>query len=324
MGSRAIAVVLKDPSVAVTRFGFASPALGTIYTRTGRKFFEDETTETEFLGVLNTALTESGFWERFDTNWVCMDGELMPWSAKAKDLLTRQYAAVGSAASNALSASLVALQKAKKRGLGTDTLVDVYSTRKDQITKYITSYRNYTRETCGIKGLVFAPFHFLATEGKTYFDQLHIWHLLEIETFCQMNPKHLVVTPHILVDLTSEESKEAAINWWVNLTLKGGEGMVVKPLEYIPQLKGRMIQPAMKCRGSEYLRIIYGPEYDSPENLERLKLRHLKTKRELALKEFTLGLESLNRFVCREPLRRIHECVFGVLALESESVDPRL
>lgn len=73
-----------------------------------------------------------------------------------------------------------------------------------------------------------------------------------------------------------------------------------------------------------YLRIIYGPEYTATENLERLRARGLSTKRSLALREFALGIESLERFARKEPLRRIHEAVFGVLALESEPVDPRL
>ena len=85
-----------------------------------------------------------------------------------------------------------------------------------------------------------------------------------------------------------------------------------------------LVQPAVKCRGREYLRIIYGPEYTFPENLSRLRHRGLATKRSLALREFALGIEGLERFVRREPLRRVHECVFGVLALESEPVDPRL
>jgi protein phosphatase len=324
MGSRAIAIVLKEPSVAKDRFGFSASSPGTIYTRTGRKFFEDQGTESSFLEVLKTALTESGFWERFGTEWVCLDGELMPWSAKAKDLLVKQYAAVGCAATNGLSAAQQVLERAQHRGIPVDDLLGAYSSRQEQVGKYINTYRHYSRETTGIEGMVFAPFHILATENKTYFDKQHSWHLEEIGTFCKLNPKYLMVTTHILVDLSDEASKQSAIDWWVDLTAKGGEGMVVKPLDYMAESKGRMIQPAMKCRGSEYLRIIYGPEYDTPENIERLKFRNVKMKRELALKEFTLGLESLNRFVRREPLRLTHECVFGVLALESEAVDPRL
>jgi protein phosphatase len=100
--------------------------------------------------------------------------------------------------------------------------------------------------------------------------------------------------------------------------------MVVKPLEFVVRGKRGLVQPAVKCRGPEYLRIIYGPEYDAPANLIRLRARGLAAKRSLALGEFALGVEALERFVRREPLRRVHECVFGVLALESEPVDPRL
>jgi protein phosphatase len=100
--------------------------------------------------------------------------------------------------------------------------------------------------------------------------------------------------------------------------------MVVKPLEFIQRTPRGLAQPALKCRGPEYLRIVYGPEYSLPEHLERLRKRGLSAKRSLALREFALGIEGLERFVQREPLRRVHECVFGVLALESEPVDPRL
>jgi protein phosphatase len=84
------------------------------------------------------------------------------------------------------------------------------------------------------------------------------------------------------------------------------------------------VQSAVKVRGKEYLRIIYGPEYTVSENLERLRRRGLGRKRSLASREFALGIEALERFVHKEPLRKVHECVFGVLALESEPVDPRL
>lgn len=108
------------------------------------------------------------------------------------------------------------------------------------------------------------------------------------------------------------------------MTSQGGEGIVVKPENFIIKGDRTLIQPAVKCRGKEYLRIIYGAEYTAPENLDRLRSRGLSRKRSLALREFALGIEALERFTQREPLRRVHECVFGVLALESEPVDPRL
>lgn len=117
---------------------------------------------------------------------------------------------------------------------------------------------------------------------------------------------------------------ESVIQWWESLSAGGGEGMVVKPLDFVFRGKRGLIQPAIKSRGPEYLRIIYGPEYSRPEFLARLRNRGLSTKRSMALREFALGAEALERFVNREPLRRVHECVFGVLAMESEPVDPRL
>ena len=127
-----------------------------------------------------------------------------------------------------------------------------------------------------------------------------------------------------LVDLNDADSQTAAVRWWEELTARGGEGMVVKPLAFIAHGPRGLVQPAVKCRGPEYLRIIYGPEYTTPAHLSQLRQRGLKAKRSLALREFALGIEALERFVRREPLRKVHECVFGVLAMESEPVDPRL
>jgi protein phosphatase len=133
-----------------------------------------------------------------------------------------------------------------------------------------------------------------------------------------------MATNHITVDLNDELSAAAATDWWLSLTGSGGEGMVVKPLDFIARRGADLLQPAVKCRGREYLRIIYGPEYTDPEKTERLRSRSLAKKRRLALAEFALGMESLERFVRREPFHRLHECVFAVLALENETVDPRL
>jgi protein phosphatase len=134
----------------------------------------------------------------------------------------------------------------------------------------------------------------------------------------------LLATRFKTVDVTDPASEQEGAAWWEQLTSYGGEGMVVKPLDFIARGRRELVQPAVKCRGREYLRIIYGPDYTASEHLTRLRNRGLGHKRSLALREFALGIESLDRFVRREPLRRVHQCVFGVLALESEPVDPRL
>ena len=168
-----------------------------------------------------------------------------------------------------------------------------------------------------------APFHVLATERAVHVDKDHVWHMETLSRLAEHEPV-LIATNNRVVSLTDESSSDAAIEWWEQMTSSGGEGMVVKPREFIARGRRGLLQPAVKCRGPEYLRIIYGPEYLAPEHLGRLRKRGLKHKRSLALREFALGLESLERFVRKEPLRRVHECVFGVLALESEPVDPRL
>jgi len=138
------------------------------------------------------------------------------------------------------------------------------------------------------------------------------------------DPNFILATPFVEVDVTDEAAVVQASRWWEQLTGAGGEGMVVKPLDFIARGPKGLVQPALKCRGREYLRIIYGPEYTADDQLPKLRSRSLSGKRSLATREFALGIEALHRFVERKPLRRVHECVFGVLALESEPVDPRL
>jgi protein phosphatase len=295
------------------------------YTRTGRNFFNDAAIEKEFLDRVNKALTKSAFWEKHNTDWVCLDTELMPWSAKAQSLLKDQYASVGTAAQNSLSEVEHALQKAIDRGIdGAKQSLEKFSYKKGAISKYVQAYQNYCWEVKSVEDYKLAPFHILATEGAVHVDKNHKWHMENIKEICNADEKLFRATPYKIVDTKDEHSIKTAVEWWLDLTGKGGEGMVVKPYEFLAYGKEGLLQPAVKCRGSEYLRIIYGPEYDMTDNLERLKNRGLSRKRSLALREFALGIEGLERFIKTEPLRRIHESVFGVLALESEDVDPRL
>ena len=176
----------------------------------------------------------------------------------------------------------------------------------------------------GIDDLRVAPFHLLASEGAVHFDKPHAWHMEVMGRLSKSGHRLIQGTRWRSLSLGDEAACAEAVAWWEELTAGGGEGMVVKPHDFVAHGAKGVIQPALKVRGPEYLRIIYGPEYDAPEHLERLKQRGLGGKRALALKEFALGHEALIRFVVRQPLRRVHECVFAVLALESEPIDPRL
>ena len=325
MGSRTILILCKDQETVRTRFGIQTNNLGICYTRTGRNFFTASDLEKAFLDRAVTSLSKANFWDKHNTNWVCFDAELMPWSVKAQALLKEQYAAVGAAAQHSLPAVEQALEQVIQRGiLGAEEILEKFAYKRNAVDKFVDAYRNYCWPVDALTDLKLAPFHILATEGAVHVDKNHEWHMQQIKEICDVDQQFFKATPYKVIHTQDETSVQDAINWWLELTQKGGEGMVVKPYQYISFGKKGLIQPAVKCRGSEYLRIIYGPEYDRQENLSRLKKRGLARKRSLALREFALGIEGLERFVRKEPLRRIHESIFAVLALESEEVDPRL
>ncbi|MGL6073643.1 MAG: polynucleotide kinase-phosphatase [Fimbriiglobus sp.] len=329
MGSRAVVIVCQSAAVTRERFGIDSDEIGIIYTRSGRRFFNDLSLEQEFLTRLQTALTKANFWEEHSTTWVALDCELMPWSAKAVSLLQTQYAATGAAGVAGLSATTLRFEQAKSRLSGeerqlAETMQTNFESRETNIRRFVESYRRYCRPVARIEDYKLAPFHILATESVVGMNQPHSWHLEKLDKIGKTDLEILQETRKIYVDIGNSNHESETIRWWLDLTESGGEGAVFKPWDYITTGIRGIVQPAIKCRGREYLRIIYGPEYTTPENLARLRKRGLHRKRMLANLEFALGFEALERFTRREPLRRVHECIFGILALESEPVDPRL
>jgi protein phosphatase len=329
MGSRAVVIACRDGEVAWQRFGVTTGEVGIVYTRTGRRFFNDADLERRFLDRVRDAIAATDLWGKLETSWACLDCELMPWSAKAQELLRTQYAAVGASGSASLPRAVLALEQAARRLDGEEkrklvAVEDAYRLREQDVERFVTSYRQYCWTVESLTDLKLAPFHLLATEGHVHTDKDHAWHMETLADICRADPELLRSTLYMVVDVTDPTSQATGIAWWEELTGRGGEGMVVKPLTFIHRGSRGLSQPAVKCRGREYLRIIYGPDYTTDVNLRRLQSRGLGRKRSLALGEFALGVEGLERFVQREPLRRVHECVFGVLALESEPVDPRL
>lgn len=329
MGSRAVVIICRDEQAARERFGVLEGEIGLVTTRTGRRFFNDAPLEAQFLDRVRLALTAADLWTMLNTTWVCLDCELMPWSAKAQELLKTQYAAVGAAGQAALPKAVASLARATERLSGderskADQVMTESRRREEHVGQFVAAYRQYCWSVNSLTDLKLAPFHLLASEGQVHTDKNHIRHMDTLASVCRMDPELLLATNYKLVDVTDPASITEGTTWWTELTGRGGEGMVVKPVDFILRGKRGLAQPAVKCRGREYMRIIYGPDYTADENLSRLRSRGLGHKRSLALGEFALGVEGLERFVRREPLRRVHECVFGVLALESEPVDPRL
>ncbi|HEX5947734.1 MAG TPA: polynucleotide kinase-phosphatase [Acidimicrobiales bacterium] len=324
MGSRAIVVVCRDAEVAARRFKIDDPVGGTVHTRTGRAFFADPAWQGKVVERTRAAVTAAGLWEELDTDWVVLDTELLPWSAKAEELLRTQYAAVGAAGRAMTTRAGELLATALERSIDVADLAARTGERRGALDGYVDAYRRYCWPVDSPDDLRLAPFVVLAAEGAVLAGRDHTWHMAVADRLAAAGDGFVRSTRNLVVDLGDPGSEAAAVAWWEQLVAAGGEGMVVKPVDSIVTGGRGLVQPGIKCRGPEYLRIIYGPEYRSPDNLDRLRERGLGRKRSLAQREFALGIEALERFVAGEPLHRVHECVFGVLALESEPVDPRL
>ncbi|HMG54343.1 MAG TPA: hypothetical protein VK601_12690 [Kofleriaceae bacterium] len=247
MGSRAVIVACRDEAAALERFGIAGP--GAVYTRTGRPLFGDDATEAAVLARVTAALERSGLWDQLATRWVCLDVELMPWSAKAQDLLRTQYAAVGSAACSALGDAVAALEACAARTGEARALADRYRARADAAGAFVAAYRGYCWPVRSIADLEIAPFHVLASEGAVHADKDHAWRMQVLAQLCAADPELLSPTPHRIVELGNDDSERAAIEWWEELTAAGGEGIVVKPLSWLARGRRGLVQPAIKCRG---------------------------------------------------------------------------
>lgn len=324
MGSRAVAIVCQSAETAARRFGVDSGETGAILTRTGRRFFDDLAVESALLGRLARAAESSGLFTDLNSDWILLDLELMPWSAKAQGLLQDHYAPVAAAGLAHADALMGVISGLEARGQLTDDLRIMAGQKHEAAHKFRDAYRRYCWPVHTLEDYKLAPFHLLASESGVHTDQSHPWHMAQIGRLCAAEPGLLKVTQTRSANLDSEDECAALCAWWEELVSSGGEGAVIKPVDFIARGPRGLVQPALKCRGPEYLRIIYGPEYQRPDQLVALRRRNVNRKRGLASAEFALGIESLERFLRGEGMRRVHECVFGILALESEPVDPRL
>jgi protein phosphatase len=329
MGSRAVLLVRRLAGA------------GAIWTRTGRPFFSDERTAA-LTEQVRAAAEKAGLFDELGTSWLLLDAELVPWNVKAGSLLRDQYAAVGAAALASLPAAVSVLDQACARGLpGMGAVAERTRARLANAEAFTAAYLRYCWATDGLAGVRVAPFQLLASEGAVYHERPHLWHLGLADRLAAglagaagaAGAELIATTRRIEVQTRDPASVAAATRWWEDLTAAGGEGMVVKPAANLTRARrgsgssqqgNGLAQPGLKVRGREYLRIIYGPDYTEQANLVRLRQRGLSHKRSLALREYALGLEALDRVARGEPLWRVHECVFAVLALESEPVDPRL
>ncbi|WP_107840840.1 polynucleotide kinase-phosphatase [Metasolibacillus meyeri] len=315
MGSRAVLLLFKNKQIA--KEWVDKETLGIITTRSGRAFFDANAHEI-IVQKLHTELVAKNYFEKMATDFVLLDAEILPWNLKAQSLIDEQYAHV---AEHAL------MDRQKLATKLQTTLVDVaewqnqYKELLRNAVRFDAIYQNYCWSVDDLAAIQIAPFHILAHSNETCFHQSHPWHM-EMNHWLAQDSSIFIATDYQII--TNEQDEQKVIAWWEEMTAVGHEGIVIKPLTFIPKNKGRLIQPAIKVRGREYLRIIYGMDYTDPKQLTQLKKRNPSKKMKHALQEFALGLEGIERFVQKESMARIHECVLATLALESDAVDPRL
>jgi protein phosphatase len=360
MGSRAIVLLSRSEEAATARFG--APDTAVLLSRTGRRLSTPDSGPSGFSrssgfsgfsgpggagcwigAVARDAVGAAGLWDELGTDWLVLDAELLPWSAAGAALLDGQYRPVGAAAvadTEAVEAVLAATEarlsgvtgSAGSSGLDGSSGADgsggglagwreLAGWRVADARAFDAAWRRYagTGEPERL-----APFCLLAGEGEVYARRPVDWQLGMADRLVAAAPERLVRTARCTVRLADPDSRAAGERWWRALVDAGGEGAVVKPAQGLLRGPGGLAQPGLKVRGPDYLRLVYGPHYLEPANLDRLRRRDLSRKRALALREYALGLESLHRFVQRQPLWRVHEAVAAVLALESEPVDARL
>ena len=318
MGSRAILLLFRDEQAAVQRVG--RPMLGNIVTRTGRSFF-DPSTEQDVLSRLHADLTVDGYFERHQTEFVLLDAEIVPWNLKARELIASQYAHVAEASMMDRSTVLDKLREAQAAGRNVDDWLQETAGKLANAETFRDVFQKYCWDVDDIGDIRIAPFHTLAHSTGAFWEQTHEWHMEQNREFARMSTLMMETEYRVIA---SEADEADVIRWWDEITAEGHEGIVIKPETFRAWNNNKMIQPAIKVRGRAYLHIIYGMDYLAPENLSRLRKRKTSKKERHALMESALGMEGIERFIRREPVERIHECVLATLSLESEQVDPRL
>ena len=308
MGSRAIICIFKNEEIAYEYTGHKDKIY--IYSRRGYKFFNDNIV----IDKLQKLLDETNYFSTYNIDFEIWDCEILPWNIKGQGLLNQEYIPVITAA-NSLYNKLNKLQNPELR----KSMIEYFNKTTNNIEQFKKQLNNYCWD-CDINNIKIAPFHVLANNKGTYFTYSHIDHLNHFDILKENND-FIIDTPYVIVDLNNEKSMNEAIDFWKDITSKGYEGLMFKTFNFIEFDKDELIIPMLKCRGKEYLRIIYGINYDMQGIINEYKKRHTSLKRKKHIQQTKLGIESLNRFIKKEDF---FDCILGSMALNYNQNDIRL
>ncbi len=300
MGSRAVAVVCLDEAAGKRRFGKHSR--GCIYTRKGRAFFDDDSA---LLKDLADALSLADFWNRFQTDWVCLEGEVRPWMLKAASIIEEHGEELRAGE---------AMYAHAGRALKEFGAEDYIAPGRRCFENYRVLYERYAKEADEI---TFAPVHLIAVEGRTFFGRSHLWHMETLGVLARSSGTPFAETLYRFVTLDDPASIQECQKLW-----RENAAVVIKPLPFVPKGRRGSAQPAFLCRSREHLRLVFGPEYDLPENRlwlsERRALDQRRNNNRRIQKQWALSIEAVERFVAREAIERLEECIRGFLALDQD------
>jgi protein phosphatase len=140
------------------------------------------------------------------------------------------------------------------------------------VSDYIAAYRRYCWPFESLADYRLAPFHLLASEGVVHSDKDHRLAYADAGTALR---DHRAVHRNCARrrSMTDRSARRRASSGGRNCT-GAGRRHGGQAADVCDSARG-LIQPAIKCRGREYLRIIYGPDYTAPEHLARLRVRSL-------------------------------------------------
>lgn len=322
MGSRAYITLYKTEEVAKEYTNIKT--LGKILSRNSAPFFKKDVEE-KVVKQLHEDLQP--YFEKNQTDFILLDCEIMPWNLKSAGLIRAQYGLTSNVAIHTRELHIQRLQEFQENRnvLVTEELQDAEK-KLDNAKRFHKAFTYYCwdSDVHKLEGIQIAPFHVLAFSKGANFNKTNEWHMKQAQELSTLSSL-IVPTEYKLIDLDKEEEVEEATNWWLEMTKQGHEGMVMKPLDFLSYDENEeLIQPAIKIRGREYLRIIYGMDYLEEENLGFHKTRSASKKMKNAIQEFTLSLESMTRFLQKDTVERVHEVIIAALSHANEPMDPRL
>ena len=315
-GVRAILILCKDAQTAKTHFGSQDHRLGRIYSRYGRPLLPDAE-EKAFLENLSQAATAANLWTALGTDWLCIEGQLSPTAH-----FLPQQTATHQRIATLLGHAFPHMQGTFQQSPITDP---EFLALRARIIAWQQPLQAYTTHLpTSDPDWTFVPYHLLASASALYFDQTHAWHLAHLERLCQHTTYHLRPLQWQQIDLSDHQARHKIIEWWHHLNATSKPGLIMKPLHFETIVGNEPIQPAIKVRTHEALRQTYGLEFDQPEALNHHRSRSLKDRRELAVRQYALGKEALQRFQARQPFAEVLQASFCHLAISTTDKEPLL